>query len=93
MGESEQGRTEGKTLALREQARRYNDLRVAYESLSRRLDKGRCVGGGTVVKGGGRGGQSEASKRCGPVSQNRRIKSQVALEGDASPQVTIGAAR
>ncbi|CAM9432248.1 unnamed protein product [Hapterophycus canaliculatus] len=33
---------------LREQTRRYNNLRVAYESLCRRVDKGRDVGGGKI---------------------------------------------
>lgn len=56
---------------LREQTRRYNDLRVAYESLCRRLDKsrghtdvfranggGRKVGAKTQLSGG-RGNKSE----------------------------------
>ena len=44
---------------LRGQARRYNDLRVAYKSLCRRLDKYRSLGGARAMKT--RGGDSEKS--------------------------------
>jgi len=44
------GRPDTQTL-LRQQARRYNDLRVAYESLCRRLAKGHSHGGRRVAHG------------------------------------------
>ncbi|CAN0188143.1 unnamed protein product [Ectocarpus fasciculatus] len=65
----ERGRPDMQTL-LREQTRRYNDLRVAYESLCRRLDKsrghtdvvrangGRKLGAKTLLSGG-RGNKPE----------------------------------
>lgn len=46
-------RCEEQALMLKEQARKYNDLRIAYQSLSRRLEKG---GGGRSGRHGGGGG-------------------------------------
>ena len=56
----EEGRAEMQT-RLREQAKRYNDLRVAYKSLCRRLDKYRNLGG------------SRATKMCGGGSEKNLI--------------------
>ena len=57
---------------LLEQARRYNDLRVAYKALCRRLDKARGVGGARATKvcGGGRekAGIAKIPPRCGRES-------------------------
>lgn len=52
---------------LRDQARRYNDLRVAYQSLSRRLEKGRRgrEGGGAESSVRTRMNSSSASKKAG----------------------------
>lgn len=51
----EEGRAEMQT-RLREQARRYNDLRVAYKSLCRRLDKYRSLGGARAMRACSSGG-------------------------------------
>ena len=62
---------------LLEQARRYNDLRVAYKALCRRLDKAQGVGGARTTKvcGGGREKASIAkiSPHCGQESGSNLI--------------------
>lgn len=95
MVDSKQGEASGKHNAqdlLRDQARRYNDLRVAYQSLSRRLEKGRCG-----REGGGTGGSirtrilsSSASKRVGGVKTRGVVGRSGAPETETGTGMLLG---
>lgn len=91
--EVEGGRPDAQTL-LREQTRRYNDLRVAYASLCRRLEKKGHRGAGVVCSlsaGVGHAGQAKlASARSGSRREKGAKTQQVPL---AKPETNVEGGR